>query len=210
MWLGRCLRFSPSAIPAKGFNQGNQYNIPDNGGVAIPLWAGLANYYDLFVFGADGNYRDLLGKVTYHGNMGVWLSSIGNQKALKSGGEITRFPDENYAREIMQLFSVGLYELEQDGRLKKDSSGNLIPTYTNDGITELARVFTGFQYSDGNNNDNDTRINGSSRNWGEPMVDQRTTARQQQRLQRRAQPTGQQNGFWSRAAALAGQLRHHG
>ncbi len=154
----------------QGFNAGNQYNIPDNGGQAIPLWAGLANYYDKFVTYADGNYRDLLGEVTYHGNMGVWLSSIGNQKALKQNGEITRFPDENYAREIMQLFSVGLYELHDDGRLKQDASGNLIPTYTNDGITELARVFTGFQYSDGNNNDNDIRIGGSARNWGEPMV----------------------------------------
>ena len=156
----------------QSFNQYVQYNIPDSGGTqqAIPLWAGLANYYDKFVQRADGNYRDLLADVTFHGNMGVWLSSIGNRKAVKQGGEVVQFPDENYAREIMQLFSVGLFLLEQDGRPKRDANGELIPTYDNDGITEMARVFTGFQYSDGDNNDNDVRNGGGSRNWGEPMV----------------------------------------
>ncbi len=154
------------------FNQFHQYTIPDTGGTqkAIPKWVGLANYYDKFVDRADGNYRDLLGDVTYHGIMGVWLSSIGNQKALKENGDILRFPDENYAREIMQLFSVGLYELHQDGRRKVDIGGDLIPTYDIDGVAEMARVFTGFQYSDGDNDDDDIRIDGTSRNWGDPMV----------------------------------------
>ena len=152
------------------FNAYNQYNIPDGGGAGIPLWAGLSNYYDLFVDHADGNYRDLLGGVTFHGNMGVWLSTIGNRKAVKIGNDIVQFPDENFAREIMQLFSVGLYELHQDGRLKVDENGALIPTYTNDDISNLARVFTGFQYSDGINSDNDIRVSGGSVNWGDPMV----------------------------------------
>tara|TARA_R110002049_G_scaffold4601_5_gene32141 strand:+ start:204876 stop:206987 length:2112 start_codon:yes stop_codon:yes gene_type:complete len=152
------------------FNNPSRYNVPDGGGPAIPLWAGLANYYDEFVEHADGNYRDLLGSVTFHGNMGVWLTSIGNRKAIKTDGEITQVPDENFAREIMQLFSVGLYELMPDGRLKVDASGELIPTYDNDDITEMARVFTGFQYSDGNDNDNDIRIDRVARNWGQPMV----------------------------------------
>ena len=102
--------------------------------------------------------------------MGVWLTSVGNRKAIKVGNEITQSPDENFAREIMQLFSVGLYELRDDGRQQVDSNGQLIPTYDNDDITEMARVFTGLQYSDGNNNDNDIRIKTQSRNWGEPMV----------------------------------------
>jgi uncharacterized protein (DUF1800 family) len=63
---------------------------------------------------ADGNYRDILGDVTFHECMGVDLSSYRNRKTDLSKG---RWPDENYAREIMQLFSIGLYELCQDGRL---------------------------------------------------------------------------------------------
>ena len=126
------------------FNFPARYNIGNFGGKAIPLWAGLSNYYDKFVNQADGNYRELLEDVARHGIMGVWLSSIGNRKAVKVGDEIVQFPDENFAREIMQLFSVGLYELLPDGRYKLDTSGQLIPTYDNDDITEMARIFTGF------------------------------------------------------------------
>ena len=55
------------------------------------------------------------------------------------------YADENYAREIMQLFSIGLYVLNNDGTRKLDSTGNPIPTYTNDDITQYARLWTGFQ-----------------------------------------------------------------
>ncbi|MEM0927098.1 MAG: DUF1800 family protein, partial [Planctomycetota bacterium] len=74
-------------------------------------------------------------------------------------------PDENYAREIMQLFSVGLYELRDDGRLVLDKSGALIPTYDNAQIKELARLFTGFRYA---HTTNTNSIN-TGRNLGDPM-----------------------------------------
>jgi len=119
---------------------------------------GMANYYDLMVAHAFGNFHDLLLDVALHPAMGIYLSHLGNQKADPS---IQRFPDENFAREIMQLFSIGLWQLNQNGtrRLSDgtdlDPAGNIvpidqpIPTYGNTDITELARVFTGLSF--GNN-----------------------------------------------------------
>lgn len=103
----------------------------------------MTDYYDLFLRHAFGSYRDLLGGVTRHAAMGRYLSHVGNQKARP---EINQFPDENYAREIMQLFTIGLWELNQDGTRKTDGGGNFIPTYSNADITELARVFTGYWF----------------------------------------------------------------
>ncbi len=103
----------------------------------------IAKYYDQFVDQAFGNYEDLLYGVTMSPIMGSYLSSIGNQKADPS---INRFPDENFAREVQQLFSIGLWELNLDGTRKKDQSGNDIPTYNNDDVTEFARVFTGLWF----------------------------------------------------------------
>ena len=104
---------------------------------------GVTNYYDRLMDGAFGNFRQLLFDVTMHPCMGVYLSHVGNRKPDLT---INRFPDENYAREIMQLFSIGLWELNQDGTRKLNGSGQPIPTYTNSDITQFARVFTGFQY----------------------------------------------------------------
>ncbi|MEN8663180.1 MAG: DUF1800 domain-containing protein [Lentimonas sp.] len=103
-----------------------------------------AHYYDQFVDEAFGNYEDLLNKVSRHPMMGHYLSSLGNQKADES---IERYPDENFARELMQLFTIGLWELNLDGTRKLDLSGEPIPTYGNPEITELARVFTGVNYA---------------------------------------------------------------
>lgn len=104
----------------------------------------MANYYDTLVRNALGNYGDLLRDVTFHPAMGWYLSSAGNQKADPS---IPRYPDENYAREIMQLFTIGLWELNPDGTRKLDVQGEPIPTYDNGDITELARVFTGMYFA---------------------------------------------------------------
>jgi cullin-associated NEDD8-dissociated protein 1 len=101
------------------------------------LWV---NYYDIFVRNAFGNYRDLLREVTYSPVRGDYLS-YRDSKSLDRDGS---YPDENYAREIMQLFSIGLWELHLDGTRKADTNGNAIPTYTNEHITNFARVFTGF------------------------------------------------------------------
>ncbi|MEZ4907025.1 MAG: DUF1800 domain-containing protein [Saprospiraceae bacterium] len=100
----------------------------------------LASYYDIFSEGAFGNFRDIMDRVTYHMAMGYYLSHLNNPKTIPSENI---HPDENYAREIMQLFTIGLYELNNDGTRKHDADGNDIPTYTNDDIKELAKVFTG-------------------------------------------------------------------
>jgi uncharacterized protein (DUF1800 family) len=103
---------------------------------------GMADYYDLFVRHAFGNYEDVLMEVTMHPVMGRYLSHVGNQKADPS---INRYPDENYAREVMQLFTIGLWKLNPDGS-RLLVSGQPVPTYSNDEITQLARVMTGFWF----------------------------------------------------------------
>ncbi|MDA7519087.1 DUF1800 family protein [Akkermansiaceae bacterium] len=99
-----------------------------------------ADYYDAFVNGSFGKYRSLLDNVTYSPAMGYYLSHFRNRK---SDPPSNRFPDENFAREIMQLFSIGLWELNQDGTRKTDPEGNFIPTYDISTVSELAKVFTG-------------------------------------------------------------------
>ncbi len=101
---------------------------------------GGSDYYDVLYEGAFGNYRDLMYDVSTHLMMGFYLSHLKNQKANITQGTV---PDENYAREIMQLFSIGLYELNNDGSQKLDANGEPIPTYDLDDITELAKIFTG-------------------------------------------------------------------
>ncbi|MGJ8697752.1 MAG: DUF1800 family protein [Verrucomicrobiaceae bacterium] len=105
-----------------------------------------AQYYDFMIEGAFGNFEDLLLNVSLSPYMGHYLSHLGNQKEDPSIG---RFPDENYAREIMQLFTIGLWELNLDGSRKLDLDGQPIPTYSNDDITSLSRVFTGVNYESG-------------------------------------------------------------
>jgi uncharacterized protein (DUF1800 family) len=100
----------------------------------------MMDYYDIFVRHAFGNYADVLREVTWHPVMGRYLSHLGNQRARP---EISQFPDENFAREVQQLFSIGLWELHPDGTRKLDGLGQPIPTYGTKQVTEFARVFTG-------------------------------------------------------------------
>ncbi len=104
---------------------------------------GMADYYDVLERDAFGNYRDLLQDVTLHPMMGIYLNALGNQKEDPDTG---RHPDENYAREVMQLMSIGLYQLNIDGTRKLDLFGNPEATYSQDDIKGLARVFTGFSW----------------------------------------------------------------
>ncbi len=104
---------------------------------------GITAYYDLLVTSAFGNFRTLLENVTLNPIMGSYLSSLRNAKADPVAGT---YPDENYAREVMQLFSIGLVQLQPDGTLKLDAQGLPIPTYTNTTITEMAKVFTGWGF----------------------------------------------------------------
>jgi uncharacterized protein (DUF1800 family) len=109
---------------------------------------GLANYYDQLGAKADGSFRSLLGEVSKSPVMGKYLSHLQNQKTVTDGsGNVLISPDENYAREILQLFSIGLVQLHPDGTLKLASDGLPISTYGNDDITNLARVFTGWSFS---------------------------------------------------------------
>lgn len=103
---------------------------------------GVASYWDMLGRNAFGDFRTLLEEVSRHPMMGIYLSHLKNQKEDPAKG---RVPDENFAREVMQLFSIGLYELNIDGTLKL-RDGKPIESYDNEDITGLAKVFTGFSY----------------------------------------------------------------
>lgn len=116
---------------------------------------GLANYYDILVRNAFGNYRDLLEEVTLSPMMGIYLSMLGNEKPNES---LNIRPDENFAREVMQLFSIGLVELNLDGTQQLDDSGSPILTYDQDIIKAFAHVYTGWHFAD-NPSWYDVRVN---------------------------------------------------
>ena len=104
----------------------------------------VADYYDMLAENAFGNYRELLEAVTLHPAMGVYLSMLGNEKP---DPVLNIRPDENYAREVMQLFSIGLVELNTDGTEKLDLQGQPIPTYDQDVIEGFAHVYTGWTFA---------------------------------------------------------------
>jgi len=115
-------------ISDKNGHLGNNGNMP-------------AGYYDVLLNNAFGNFRQLLQDVTLHPAMGVYLSMLGNDKPNDATG---RRSDENYARELMQLFTIGLVQLNLDG---SERSGEA--TYTQEDVENLARVFTGWSYDKG-------------------------------------------------------------
>ncbi len=102
---------------------------------------GAAGYLDMLGRQAFGNYRDLLEAVAVHPVMGCYLSYFQNQKEDPSTGRVA---DENFAREVMQLFSIGLYQLNLDGSLKTDAKQLPLETYTAADVSDLAKVFTGW------------------------------------------------------------------
>lgn len=103
----------------------------------------FTDYWDTLGENALGNFRNLLEDVTLHTTMGHYLNMIGNQKA---DPENNIRPDENFAREVMQLFTIGLRELNQDGSVKVNSSGEAIETYDQETITQYAAALTGWYY----------------------------------------------------------------
>ncbi len=106
--------------------------------------AALANYYDILIAGSFGNFRDLLEDITLSPVMGNYLSMKGNQK---SDADNKIRPDENYARELLQLFSIGLVELNLNGTQVLENN-RPVPTYNQDTVENFARVFTGWHFKD--------------------------------------------------------------
>jgi len=107
-------------------------------------WRGpaIGEYWDILNRHAFGNFRDLLQDITLNPAMGVFLNTRGNRAADPRTG---RVPDENYAREVMQLFTIGLFELNPDGT-NRLVNGNPVETYTSEDVTGLAKVFTGYDF----------------------------------------------------------------
>lgn len=113
--------------------------VSDTGYTLANAQYGITSYYQMLLDNAFGNYRELLEKVTLHPVMGLYLSMLQNSKG---DSETSTRPDENYAREVLQLFSIGLYVLNADGSTDGESS------FTQDRIEAFARVFTGWNYAD--------------------------------------------------------------
>lgn len=109
---------------------------------------GLANYYDILLRHSFGNFRALLEEVTLNPIMGEYLSMKGNRKPDPSENIQ---PDENYAREVLQLFSIGQVLLNDDGTVKLDGDGVPRAAYTQTTIENFARVFTGWQFANATN-----------------------------------------------------------
>lgn len=118
-----------------------------------------ADFYDTLVVNAFGDFRTLLRDVSLHPAMGRYLGMLQNEKADPAKNTE---PDENYAREVMQLFSIGLSELNPDGTVRTDAQGAPLPTYGDNEITAFARVFTGWNFA------NATRWKFNSKDAGIP------------------------------------------
>ncbi len=102
-----------------------------------------AAWWDMLMRNAFGNFRQMLEDVSLNPAMGFYLNTRGNEKEDTRTG---RVPDENYAREVMQLFTIGLYQLNQDGTEKIGPNSQKIDAYNQLDVTNLARVFTGYDY----------------------------------------------------------------
>jgi uncharacterized protein (DUF1800 family) len=125
--------------------------ISNQSNLAFNYPRGPAQYLDNLGTHAFGNFRNLIEMVTYSPMMGLYLSHLRNQKENPTTGQV---PDENYAREVMQLFTIGLYQLQQDGRLATDPLNRPIETYNNNDVSALARVFTGLSWGGPDTTDN--------------------------------------------------------
>ncbi len=113
------------------------------------IWDGdMIPYEQMLINDAFTNYPQILSDVTLSPGMGEYLDMANNAKANPASGTVA---NENYAREIMQLFSVGDVMLNQDGSVQTDATGAPIPTYLQPTVAELARVFTGWTYTQGSN-----------------------------------------------------------
>ncbi|MFK7910114.1 MAG: DUF1800 family protein [Akkermansiaceae bacterium] len=129
---------------------------------------GHAHYYDMLKNDAFESYRDLLEGVSTHPIMGQYLSHLRNSKEITDGmGNVIVSPDENYAREVMQLFSIGLVNLHEDGSVKLNAQGLPDPTYLQDDISAMSRVFTGWSFAKLNSpSQSDTVVDNTNFSYG--------------------------------------------
>ncbi|MCB1929215.1 MAG: DUF1800 family protein [Rhodocyclaceae bacterium] len=129
---------------------------------------GLQRYYNMLLAHAFGDYRALIERVTFDPVMGHYLTVVRSQAATGPDGAQ---PDENYAREILQLMSIGLDLLRPNGQPRLDRDGNRIPTFDQDTILAFARAFTGLNYDLGEVDDNPCRgWAGRGTDFTRPMV----------------------------------------
>ncbi len=126
---------------------------------------GIAGYMDLLGRNAFGNVRQLLEDVTLSPAMGVYLDMLSNDREDPESG---RNPNENFARELLQLFSIGLYELHPDGSLRLDGEGLPIATYDQEVVKGFSQVFTGWTFA-GQDHSEDWRFYWPEREWRQPM-----------------------------------------
>jgi uncharacterized protein (DUF1800 family) len=131
---------------ANAYSQIFVVNVRNSSPPLYEYFDAAANYYDMLGRNANANFRTLIEDVTRHPIMGLYLSHLANQKEDAATG---RMPDQNFAREVLQLFSIGLYELNADGTNKIGANGKPIETYTQADIEGLAKVFTGWSYDTG-------------------------------------------------------------
>jgi uncharacterized protein (DUF1800 family) len=157
-WWRQTMRSDPDSDPLRqrmAFALSQIFVISDRMDSLNSDQRGMTSYYDTLLTHSFGTYRGLIEAVTRHPWMGLYLSALRNRKANIG---LNRFPDENYAREVMQLFSIGLWLLNPDGTQKLSDgtdlgpdgetipAGEPIPTYGQDDVSEIARVFTGLSY----------------------------------------------------------------
>jgi hypothetical protein len=113
-------------------------------GLKVRPPSAMARYLNMLALNAFGNYRMILHELTLNPAMGRYLDMVNNDKPNEKG---TIAPNENYAREVLQLFSTGVYLLHPDGTMQLDRDGNPVPAYSQDTIEGLAHVFTGWTFA---------------------------------------------------------------
>ena len=126
---------------------------------------GMVSWMDLLYRNAFGNYRTLLEEATLHPAMGYYLNMLGNDK---EDAETGRMPNENYAREVLQLFSIGLVELNTDGTPKKDGAGRTMATYDQPVVQGFAAAFTGWNFAGADTSKPET-FDDPAKNWTQPL-----------------------------------------
>jgi len=141
-WFTNTLRGEDQLRQRVGFALSEIFVVSQVGAL-LNLPNATADFHDMLVRGAFGDFRMLLENVTLHPAMGVYLSMLGNQRAVAN---TNLRPDENYSREMMQLFSIGLVQLNVDGTVRNDATGQPMASFNQEVTEGFARVFTGWKW----------------------------------------------------------------